>query len=373
MRNIFPLFAVMSLMTSLSAAAPTTAQPSFDCSKATTAVEQAICRNPALAEEDAAMARLYASARVSAAGTGTSGQVQRQKDWLLERSSCETSDIKAQDPRLDCLMTTYRARNAELAVGAAYADRAFALKTLYRLNAEFAPLVEAMMLYADQPPGSNWRSAALAAPRRRIEQVLAAPWAGFKSGESAGYGVDILKDSGINGSVDMFKGDHDFAYALGILGTYSQREGVQPLFPCKALLRNPQLIDIEGPFFGSTLDNFIPFSDCQTAMPPLPALDRLVKAIWLDWPTCQGTIRFSGYRGFATSVDSARIGLPIELKLSTSKFPRLRGVKPGLLSAAQAELASHYRANLHMPPARAAATAHARIDEVLRGAHECSG
>lgn len=374
MRKLFVLLAPLALGAQLSATKPAISpEPSFDCAKASSAVERAICNDPVLSTEDTVMARLYTSARISVTGRGPSGQVQAQTEWLRRRASCEKSDPKTETTRSECLLASYRQRNAELALGAIPADRDFALKTLNRLDPQSAPLVEAMVLYADQPPGSNWNSAVMAAPRSRIMTVLEATWTRFNGDENTSFGREILKDSGITGTAEMFKGDHDFAYAIGILGTYSQSETGPATFPCSVLLRNPQLISAEGPFFGSSLDNFIPVSNCQTAMPPLPALDALVKAIWATWPQCEGTIRFAGYRSFATSVDAARIGQPIEAKVGTKALSRIRGVKSTMVIAAQNALAAHYRANLGLSPAKALATAHARIGDILSGAHECGG
>jgi len=70
------------------AAGPVRAQPSFDCAKASNAVERAICADPNLAALDVEMAALYAAARSAAQGSAAEKLVAGQRAWMKRRSRC---------------------------------------------------------------------------------------------------------------------------------------------------------------------------------------------------------------------------------------------------------------------------------------------
>jgi uncharacterized protein len=63
-----------------------TPQPSFNCAKASTDVEHAICNSVALADQDRRIAALYSSAIASASDPGSIRT--RQRLWIGERDSC---------------------------------------------------------------------------------------------------------------------------------------------------------------------------------------------------------------------------------------------------------------------------------------------
>ncbi|WP_421998027.1 DUF3298 domain-containing protein [Reyranella sp.] len=90
-------------------AGPALAQggPSFDCSKASNAVERAVCRDPALAKADRDLAAAYAalSAKLTAAG-----KEQLEKDqvrWIIERNRRCTGEA---DAVAYCLKEQYAGR-----------------------------------------------------------------------------------------------------------------------------------------------------------------------------------------------------------------------------------------------------------------------
>ncbi len=347
-------------------------QPSFDCSRAANQVERTICADPALAREDAAMARLYAAARKGPLGNGQSAIGADQLVWLRERAGCEAPDKRAWASRAECLKDRYKLRNIDLATAALANDRAFALAQLQRLDPSSAVLVEALLRYADHPAGSNWRSAAMAADRQAIMALLAAPYARLQSESDQGYGKEILADS-VKQLDDAFISDRTFAETLGILGAYAQGEQTPIAFPCAAIARNPALIDVESARFGSTIDNFVPRSDCASTWAPLPKLDALVGQIRKSWPPCEGTIRFSAYVSFNQSADAARLGIPRESGAKAPRLRALRGVPAASYAAVLAELTASYTVQRGFSAPDAATTARARLAEVLDGAHECGG
>ena len=78
-------------------------QPSFSCTQAGTAVEQAICANPELGRLDQKLAQVYKAAREGAADPA---RIQaQQRTWLQSRNACGTDA---------CLLASYQARLGEL-------------------------------------------------------------------------------------------------------------------------------------------------------------------------------------------------------------------------------------------------------------------
>lgn len=83
-----------------------TVAPAFDCHQATTAVERLICRSPALATRDAALAERYEAALSNASGPQAASVRAAQRDWLARRSRCGMN--------AGCLTAAYDNRLAEL-------------------------------------------------------------------------------------------------------------------------------------------------------------------------------------------------------------------------------------------------------------------
>jgi uncharacterized protein len=90
----------------LIAIAPATQAASFDCEKASTADEKAICADRALNDKDVRMALLYSFDR-RFMGMGAWGALMyEQADWLKQRRACGA--------RRDCLHGLYDKRIAGL-------------------------------------------------------------------------------------------------------------------------------------------------------------------------------------------------------------------------------------------------------------------
>lgn len=85
------------------------ATPSFDCRRARTDIEQAICASSELAALDREEARLY---RLALAGPPAQRRrvVARQREFLSDRDSCRESGATLSD----CLRDTYQGDIAEL-------------------------------------------------------------------------------------------------------------------------------------------------------------------------------------------------------------------------------------------------------------------
>jgi len=103
----------------LSAVSHAAEQASFDCGKATTVIEKAICGDPALAAADRKLAETYQSAlgKLSEEGHGSLRDGQRQ--WLrLIRLVCDTSvlpkTVKTDQTPAKCLADAYAERQTQL-------------------------------------------------------------------------------------------------------------------------------------------------------------------------------------------------------------------------------------------------------------------
>lgn len=319
--------------------------PSFDCARAATAIEQTICAEPALAADDAAMAELYAAAKVSAYGSGTSNIAVSQLAWLRERKGCERYAAQVWASRADCLRASYKARLGTLAVAALFAAPEPALETLRRVEPGAASRYEAIWLYASAPPGQE--------PTAMIAPLIASSFAPSADPEAAHWGVDLLGDEGIATPEQALASAAAFASFLQATGPYVESDTYPLAMPCAALIRRPALLNATAPLFGSSLDNGIMRADCAETLPPLPKFEALVEGIFRQWPECQGTIRYAFYRTFGLRADAARLGIAPE---SESALParKVPGASPVLIAAATAELAASYVAHkgMELPGAR---------------------
>lgn len=97
----------------LVAAAPAFAQsgPSFDCAKASTAIERAICKSPDLARSDRDLAGLYTALQTRLSGPARDHLVKDQLRWIGNREQA-CSDGPIETPQ--CLKMRYAGRIAFL-------------------------------------------------------------------------------------------------------------------------------------------------------------------------------------------------------------------------------------------------------------------
>ncbi len=74
----------------VAAAAPALAQngPSFDCAKASTAIERAICKSPELAKADREMAAAYAVLVGKLSGAAREHLIKDQLRWVNDWQAC---------------------------------------------------------------------------------------------------------------------------------------------------------------------------------------------------------------------------------------------------------------------------------------------
>lgn len=93
---------------------PAFAAPSFDCAKAGSDVEHAICELPELQWLDRQMARLYGFVKAAADEKGRAALVQAQRAFIAERDACE--------PTYFCIQAAYHARLKQLSAMTPFGD-----------------------------------------------------------------------------------------------------------------------------------------------------------------------------------------------------------------------------------------------------------
>lgn len=103
------------------AASPVALAQSFNCAKASTPVEQAICASTDLRAADEALARAYGAALAIADAEAAPGLRASQRIWTAERNACvgANSGAIAGATAADCLAKAYKARTNALAALAA--------------------------------------------------------------------------------------------------------------------------------------------------------------------------------------------------------------------------------------------------------------
>jgi uncharacterized protein YecT (DUF1311 family) len=343
--------------------------PSFDCAAAKDTIDRTICGDSGLAEADALMARLYSATKISAFGRGPSGELAAQRKWLADRAKdCERPRTPWKT-RGECLADYNKDRNHALAVAALFSEPDLALATLKRLDPEAAPLYEAIVLYATAPT----------LQRERIAPLLKPYFDKFNANDDLVFGRSILEEDKIRSPVDALQSEHKFTEFLEITSAYLGGDPIPRPFPCAAIVRKPGLLGAMGPVFGSTLDNFVFYPDCDTTLPPLPAFDRLIRKINDSWPDCDGTIRFAAYRGYDSAQMAARLAGPRELGAfarsaagqGKARVRQVRGVPPTLVTATIGELAGYYQTYQKVSPATAKSAARAAVHDLMAGAHAC--
>jgi len=100
-------------------AMPAAQAASFDCAKASSQVEQAICANPDLSRADEVLARAYATALGGLSDAAKAAVQKGQREWLGFAALACTTDAKPfrvalTDDQQGCLNAVYRSRISEL-------------------------------------------------------------------------------------------------------------------------------------------------------------------------------------------------------------------------------------------------------------------
>lgn len=89
--------------------------PSFDCAKASSAVDRTICKDPELAKADREMAAAYAALAAKLSGPAKDSLVKDQMRWIADRNRGCAADTDGIAP---CLKKRYAARTTNLRASA---------------------------------------------------------------------------------------------------------------------------------------------------------------------------------------------------------------------------------------------------------------
>ena len=355
------------------------AAPSFDCRKVTSALEKLICNDPEIAVADSSMAKLYAFAQTSAFGKGGSNQLAAQREWLPGRTACvQLSSAPSKEgpvygPR-ECLINQYQQRNRELSVAVLLSHPETALTELRQSSPEIAPLYEALQLYLAKPADAKWSEPTQRTAQGRVLALLSPYFTDLKKDENKGYGLSVLTDIAAS-PTDAISSDAKLASTLTIISVYvSNDDGAASFpFPCAAIVKRPEMISAISPYFGSTLDNFLPYADCEQTLPAQPRMDALAKALNAFWQgDCGGgSIRFSYYRAYAKLDVSARLGIPTESEKGEATKLARKGLRPSLMNAALLELADQYQRYNGVAKEEAEKRARFWLGRMISDAGEC--
>jgi hypothetical protein len=351
----------------------TSSSPSFACRPQQSVVASTVCRSRSLAAADREMAALYAANRVSAFGEGESNQLDGQRRTLRAMEDCATPSGKATID--ECLRATYDARNYALAIGAVMRAPELALPVARRLDPAFAPVLEAIVLWASEPEDTDWSAPSHAGRRSRILTLLRPVLSNLLNGENSAFGRDMLDDATGAGVVtkveDLLVSPDRLVGFLDVLGPLlpdGGGVGVRQI-PCAAIVGHPKLLGATASIYGDQGDNRVFNTDCEAGLPPLPAFSALVKKLSAAWPGCEGTIRYAAYRKYEVSIDTARLGrTPHDAKL---ELPARDGVSTKDVAAARAELVVYYTRYLRKARPQAVQMAVDALGAVLTTAGQC--
>lgn len=368
----FCLIALFSLAVAIPAQAQTPQQgPSFACTAGQGLVESTICASPSLSAADRLMAALYAVNKVSAFGSGPANQLETQRRAVKAMQDCaKPSGRSGQQSIAQCLEGAYDQRNEELAVGAVTRAPDLALPVIRRLDPGFAPLAEAMALWASEPESTNWAAPQQSAKRARILTLLRPIVTDLLTSEDKSFYRSVMNQD-VKHVEDVLAAPGNLAAVLNVLGPAladDSRVNARAI-PCAAIVSHPALLGATQTAFGATPDSFVFNSDCRITLPPLPALDALDGKLNKGWPQCDGTIRFAAYRVYNTSLDEARLGFAKHQ--AKASLPPRRGVSAGDVQAARAELTAYYMRYRGVTQAKAAQMALDALSGVLNTAQEC--
>ncbi|MBB5192602.1 uncharacterized protein HNQ50_003346 [Silvimonas terrae] len=185
---MYLLSAGAALFVSTSALA---AKPAFNCSKATTTVEKAICGDDDLAALDRETSRLYklASADKTAAAPARSNLKALQRGWIKGRNDCwKADDLDA------CVTASYVTRIDELRQDFPGARRNSGASTSTGPFVMHCPGVETPIQTTFVQVGAGYAYAGLPGGARVLTQVVAASGAHYQLGTDEG--VFSLWDKG---------------------------------------------------------------------------------------------------------------------------------------------------------------------------------
>jgi uncharacterized protein len=352
MRRVSCLFlsAIVATCATAAQAQPgPSARHQLNCAVESNSTEAAICADPALVERDKAMAQLYAAVQTGSLGRGPSQQPAEQVRWLAYRDS------------KDCLVLSecYDHRLEDLAAAALLRKPTEALAVLRRSNPKAAPLYEAIYRYVtiDDPEERTAAVKTVIAPM--FDLIQASP-----EGRLAPFSRLL--------TVRMAAGsDETFSTFLGVATGYVDR--LRLVVPCDVLVRRPGLLKALGTLYGSSRDGFLPVSDCDVMLPPLPSTVLLHREAQRASTSCRGgTIRITLWRDQEMKMIAIRLRVPERWRFPASHISRslpeetqFRNDQQSMIDAATTELSTYYEQVFNVPSIAAKAEARSALDTLI--------
>lgn len=265
---------------------------SFDCKKASSKVEHAICDDRSLDGLDQSMASLYADARANSTDEAAAALRRDQVEWLKARNACVSQPTGLND----CLKGQMQTRITQLdkakEQGEASLDQVLVripsdpVAAANGLRRYHVGLSAAWMLYLHKFVPAAGVSAAEAQTNLKIAKAALA---------NEPTVLAVMDDTEKN------KGANSGDYVLTMLRLQIERADYEPPrapVHCFIFARQDEAYDAFGPFYGSSQDSAAPVCDPQGDLFEQPAWKTLTQALdpVLDKATPKlGTMRFSSY------------------------------------------------------------------------------
>ncbi|BBJ95342.1 lysozyme inhibitor LprI family protein [Xanthomonas campestris] len=264
---------------------------SFDCARASTAVEQRLCAVKALGLLDERLDASYQELLQTTPRSAVAAVREQQRAWLRQRNACAQNATPD-----DCLQRSLSARADALDTALAAQQQA-----LDRIIASIpsAPAAAARQLQAyDTPLASAWLVYLHQfVPAAGVDAALSA--ARFQSARAALRKVDSFANSVLNDEAtgpDVQEPDK----TLTLLRMWIERnDSTRPYVHCFifSTLGEPAY-EAFGPLYGSTRDSFAPLCEPPGGLFALPAwtqLDAAFASLIESISKDAGTIRYASY------------------------------------------------------------------------------
>jgi uncharacterized protein len=267
---------------------------SFDCKKAATAVEKAICADKGLGGLDEQVGESYRKLIDGAPSADVPALRDAQRSWLKQRNQCAPAELdtclaESMKRRVKVLHTEIASEDVALdrAIAGIPADPAVAARTL---RGYAGPLASAWLVYLHQFEPTTGIT------EEEVKQRRVAALAGL---QDDGYAMDVYRD------IESKKYSKDGNATLTLLRMLIERAGYEndghsrPYVHCFVFARQGDAAyKAFGPLYGSSRDGMAPICRPQGDLFERPEWKRLEAAMEpvLGRSSMQtGTIRFGYY------------------------------------------------------------------------------
>lgn len=268
---------------------------SFDCEKATSSVEQAICHSTELSRLDTILHDNYQSALANLPAAQADALRSSQREWLKQRNVCGSQEA--------CLNQLINQRASQLHEAAKHATSAMdaiivsiptnPAKAAQLLRSYRGPLASAWLIYLHQfEPGSNVTDAEV---EQRHQNIIV-------SMKDDSFPQSLLQDIEKDPKVSQATA------VLTLLRMVIERAGYEneygrPYVHCFIFKRQgAAAYEAFGPLYGSTRDSQAPICSPQGDLFELPAwkkLSKLMNPMLEQASENTGTIRFASYAAWS--------------------------------------------------------------------------